>query len=192
MAAGAETPSVYEMGIPVCPAGWSVPYHANLLQRVPMNPCRDAVASDYLQKLHKVCLPVLLAEMDGEQVRQDWVGAAVPACPQAVQQEVIRRAFGENLARSVPRMGPRQFDEDARDLGVQVIDTRHVSGGLREILRAQVPTSKEVVDRHNQALISAAAAGGFALDDVERAGEDLAGAGGGSSSRLEAPSGCRR
>lgn len=100
-----EEPTVYELGIPVCPAEWSLPLHADVLQRVPMNPCRDAVASGYLSKLHRVCLPVLLPDMDGEQVRQDWVGAAAPACAKPVQQEVIRRAFGENLARSVPKMG---------------------------------------------------------------------------------------
>ncbi len=168
-----EEPTVYELGIPVCPAEWSLPLHADVLQRVPMNPCRDAVASGYLSKLHRVCLPVLLPDMDGEQVRQDWVGAAAPACAKPVQQEVIRRAFGENLARSVPKMGAREFDEDARDLGLQVIDTRHTSGGLREILQEHVPTSKDVVDHHNEKLVAAAAAGGFLLDDVERGDEKL-------------------
>jgi hypothetical protein len=150
-----------------------VPYHANVLQRVPMNPCRDAVASGYLAKLHRVCLPVLLPDMDEEQVLKDWVGQAAPACTQEIQKEVIRRAFGQNLARSVPKMGARQFDEDARDLGIQVIDSRHTSGGLRQILQEHVPTSKAVVDQHNQQLVTAAAAGGFTLDDVERGDEQL-------------------
>jgi anti-sigma regulatory factor (Ser/Thr protein kinase) len=161
-----EEPSVYEMGIPICPVEWDVPYNANVQQRVPMNPCRDAVASGYLVKLHRVCLPLLLAEMNSEQVRADWVGSAVPQCAQDIQKEVIRRGFGEDIARSVPPMGVRQFDEDARDIGKTVIDTRQTSGGFRQILQEHVPTTREVVNEHNQALISAAAAGGFAVADA--------------------------
>jgi len=56
---------------------------------------------------------VLLPVMEDQQIRDDWVGQVVPQCPQSVQQEVIRRAFGSNIARSVPAMGVRQFDEDA-------------------------------------------------------------------------------
>jgi hypothetical protein len=168
-----EQPTVYELGIPVCPAEWTAGFHSDIQQRVPMNPCRDAVASGYLQKLHRVCLPVLLPQMEGEEVRQDWVGAAVPHCQETVQKEVIRRAFGDNLARSVPKMGARQFDEDARDLGVQVIDTKQISGGFREVLQQHVPTSKALVDGHNQKLVEAAASGGFHLDDVERGEEKL-------------------
>ena len=59
-----------------------------------MNPCRDAVASGYLQRLHRACLPVLLAEMNDEQVRQDWVGTAVAQAGEGLQREVIRRGFG--------------------------------------------------------------------------------------------------
>jgi hypothetical protein len=182
-----EEPTVYELGIPVCPMDWgTVPYHANVLQRVPMNPCRDAVASGYLQKLHRSCLPTLLPEMDGQEVRQDWVGAAVPHCDDAVQKQVIDRAFGANIARSVPRMGVRQFDEDARDLGVQVIDTKQTSGGFREVLQQHIPTTRALVDQHNQNLVTAAASSRFTLDELEkgeaaqvRRRRDLIGAAGG-------------
>jgi hypothetical protein len=168
-----EDPAVYEMGIPVCDVGWTAPYHANVLQRIPMNPCRDAVASGYLQKLHRVCLPILLPEMNDEQVREDWVGVAVSHCPEPVQKEVIRLAFGENLARSVPKMGARQFDEDARDLGVQVIDTRQTSGGFRQVLQEHVLTSRDVVNQHDRNLLEAAAATHFSLDDVQRGDAQL-------------------
>ena len=167
-----ETPAVYELGIPVCPLEWSEPYHVNVLQRVPMNPCRDAVASGYLVRLHRSCLRVLLPQMDGERVRQDWVGNAVPHADEQVQQEVIRRGFGENVARSVPRMGVRQFDEDAREIGVTVIDTKQTSGGFRQVLQRHVPKTKEVVDRRDRELVAAAAGGGFKLDEVFDAAED--------------------
>jgi hypothetical protein len=105
--------------------------------------------------------------MSGEQLRQNWVGAAAPGCEPTVQKEVIRCAFGENLARSVHKMGARQFDEDARDMGVAIIDTRHTSGGLRQILQQYIPTSRQVVDQHNQCLVDAAASEGFNLVDLE-------------------------
>ncbi len=161
-----DLPMVYELGIPVCPVEWSQPYHVNVLQRVPMNPCRDAVASGYLTKLHRSCLPALLPQMSDEQVRQDWVGNAVPQCQGSVQQEVIRRGFGQNLARSVPKMGVRQYDEDAREIGINVIDTRQTSGGFRQILQEHIPTAKQAVDAHNHSLIQAAAESSFALDSA--------------------------
>ncbi len=165
-ATAGEEPTVYEMGIPICPVEWDVPYHANIRQRVPMNPCRDAVASGYLVKLHRAGLPLLLAEMNSEQVRADWVGSAVPQCADDIQKEVIRLGFGDDIARSVPPMGVRQFDEDAREIGKTVIDTRQTSGGFRQILQEHVPTTREVVNQHNHVLVTAAAAGGFAVADV--------------------------
>lgn len=171
LAAGEEA-YLYEMGIPVCPVDWSVPYHANVMQRVPMNPCRDAVASGYLLKLHKAALPVLLPELSDEQVRQDWVGSAAPHCDAQMQQEIISRGFGDNIARSVPKMGARQFDEDAREIGTTVIDTRQTSGGFRQILQQHVPTTRQVVEDHNRKLVQAAAAGSFAVGDVYKARDD--------------------
>jgi hypothetical protein len=167
-----EVPTVYEMGIPICPAEWDVPYHADVQHRVPMNPCRDAVASGYLVKLHRACLPLLLAEMNSEQIRADWVGSAVPQCDDTIQKEVIRRGFGDDIARSVPPMGVRQFDEDARDIGKTVIDTRQTSGGFRQILQEHIPTTREVVNQHNQNLVNAAAAGSFAVNDVYQSEDD--------------------
>ena len=71
-----EEPFIYEMGIPVALAEWTVPFHANILQRVPMNPNRDALASGYAKRIHAACLPALLAELDKDFVTADWVGAA--------------------------------------------------------------------------------------------------------------------
>jgi hypothetical protein len=164
--AAGEEPTVYELGIPVCPVQYDVPYHANVLQRVPMNPCRDAVASGYLTRLHRACLPTLLPELSSEQVRQDWVGNVAPHCPDEIQQQIITKGFGDNIARSVPKMGARQFDEDARDIGVDVIDTKQTSGGFRQILQDHVPTTRDFVVQHNRKLTATAVAGGFAIADA--------------------------
>lgn len=156
-----ETPTVYEMGIPVAPVEWTVPFHCNIQQRVPMNPNRDAVATGYPLKLHVACLPTLLALMDSETVRQDWVGNAGKKCAPVIKQQIITKAFGENIARSVPKMGARQFDEDARELGVEIIKTSQTSGGFREMLKELVPTAREVVQKDEVQKAAEATASGF-------------------------------
>lgn len=156
-----ETPTIYEMDIPVAAVEWDAPFHCDVQQRVPMNPNRDAVAAGYPLKLHVACLPALLEQMEGEMVRQDWVGTAGRRCEPAVQRRIIERAFGDNIARSVPAMGCRQFDEDARDLGVAIVNTAQTSGGFRDMLKAHVPSAREVVQHDEQAKAEVARAGAF-------------------------------
>jgi len=114
----------------------------------------------------------LLEEMDDESVRQDWVGLAAGQCRSEVQRRVIRLGFGRNIARSVPKMGSRQFDEDARDLGVSVVDIRQTSGGFRRMLQDHVPTTRQVVDQHDRELLTAAAGGGFSPAAVYKSQDD--------------------
>jgi len=166
-----ETSTIYEMGIPVAALDWSVPYHCDIQQRVPMNPNRDAVSSGYPLKLHIACLPTLLEGMDGDTVKQDWVGTAGRRCGEDVQRRIIERAFGQNIARSVPRMGSRHFDEDARDLGVQVINTAQTSGGFREMLKALVVSAKDVVRNDEQAKAKQAISDGFSIATAIAAGD---------------------
>ena len=166
-----ETPTIYEMGIPVAALEWSVPFHCDIQQRVPMNPNRDAVASGYALKLHVACLPTLLDGMDADTVKQDWVGTAGRRCDDSVQQQIISRAFGDNIARSVPRMGARHFDEDARDLGLQVINTAQASGGFREMLKAFVPSAQQVVRADERRKADQAHDSSFSVQDAMEAGD---------------------
>jgi hypothetical protein len=126
-----------------------------------MNPNRDAVSSGYPLKLHVACLPTLIEEMDAETIKQDWVGNAGRRCEEAVQRRIVERAFGQNIARSVPKMGARQYDEDARDLGVEIVNTAQTSGGFREMLKALVPSAMEVVRQDEKARAEQAAAAAF-------------------------------
>jgi hypothetical protein len=59
-----EIPTVYEIGIRVCPLEWDQPYHLDLAEQVPMNPNRYAVSVGYLTRVHRAALPVLVEEMD--------------------------------------------------------------------------------------------------------------------------------
>jgi hypothetical protein len=167
-----ETPFIFEMGIPVAPVEWTIDFHCDVQQRVPMNPNRDAVQSGYPLKLHTACLPTLLTAMAPETVKEDWVGTAGRKCEEAVQRQIIDQAFGTNIARSVPRMGERQFDEDARELGVVIVNTAQTSGGFREMLKAYVPSAMQVVRKDEEEKTTEAFASGFRLSDVLDSGDE--------------------
>lgn len=166
-----ETPTIYEMGIPVAAVDWTMPYHCDVQQRVPMNPNRDAVATGYPLKLHVACLPALLEQMDDAAVKDEWVGHAGRRCESEVQKRIIARAFGENIARSVPRMGERHFDEDARELGVEVVNTAQASSGFRDMLKVFVPSALEVVRRDEIARAERAGNHSFSIATARQSGD---------------------
>lgn len=161
-----ESAQIYEMGIPVCDAEWSLPYHLDVQQRVPMNPNRDAVATGYIAKLHKAVLPYLVDKMRDEDARADWVGSVLPTCEPKVQTQILEKGFGrlDTLVRSTPAMGVYQYDEDAREKGLKVLDTRQTSSGFADVIRQHVPTSKQVIADIEQARVTAAATGTFDLE----------------------------
>lgn len=168
---GDETAKIYEMGIPVADVEWTLPLHCDVQQRIPMNPNRDAVASGYAKKLHIACLPILLPYMDEDTVKQDWVGSAGVKCSEEIQKLVIEKAFGKNIARSVPKKGARQFDEDARELDIEIINTAQTSGGFREMLKQHVPTSKTVVEKDVLIKAVQAAELGFQAEQISEKDE---------------------
>jgi len=49
---------------------------------------------------------------------------------------------------------------------LNIIDARHTSGGFREILQQHVPTSKQLVDKHQLQRQAAAAGSGFTPDEA--------------------------
>ncbi len=142
-----ELPFIYEMGIPVASAEWSVPFHANILQRVPMNPNRDALASGYAKRIHAASLSTILPDLEKEEATADWVGSAGAKCDPKVQKDILDKAFGENAVRSVPNMGKRDYDHDAERTGAQIIKTSQMSGGFREMAREHLPSAKQRVER---------------------------------------------
>jgi hypothetical protein len=160
---------IYEMGIPICPIEWDISYHANVLQRVPMNPNRDAVMSGYPQKLHKACLEAVIDELNSEQARSSWVGDAASACKDPkLQKKVLTIAFGNNLARSVPSFGKFDHDADARELtNVKILDTKQLSGGFRELVKSHLPTSKELADKIYKEAATTAANNTVDLEDAK-------------------------
>jgi hypothetical protein len=161
-----EDAFIYEMGIPVASAEWTVPYHANVLQRVPMNPNRDALASGYAKGIHKTCLPTLLPELSEEEATADWVGSAGSVSAPEIQLEIITKAFGEDAVRSVPSMGKRDFDHDAERIGATIVKTAQMSSGFREMAKEHLPTAKETVIKAEVQAANNVSESGFQLSDV--------------------------
>lgn len=109
--------------------------------------------------------------MDEDTVKQDWVGSAGVKCSEEIQKLVIEKAFGKNIARSVPKKGARQFDEDARELDIEIINTAQTSGGFREMLKQHVPTSKTVVEKDVLIKAVQAAELGFQAEQISEKDE---------------------
>lgn len=165
-ASDGEEPFLFEMGIPIAPAEWTLPFHGNIQQRVPMNPNRDAFASGYATKIHSACLPVVLDDMSRDEVTADWVGPAGARCEPQVRREVIIKAFGETAVRAVPAMGKRDFNDDAMRFGAEIVHTSQMSSGFREMARVHLPSAKVHVDHVDQQRAEAAATQRFSPDTV--------------------------
>lgn len=149
-----QSPLIYEMGIPVCQINWDMPYHADVRQRVPMNPNRDSVMTNYDARLRRACLPTLLEELDEDQVKSSWIGEAASESTDAVQEIVVKKAFGENAVRFVQTSG-NKYDHNAsatEKVGSVIVDTRHMTGGFSALAKKHLPTAKAVVEIYNREL----------------------------------------
>ena len=162
-----ETPHIYEMGIPVAETEWTVPFHANIQQRVPMNPNRDALASGYARRIHTACLPTIVALLDAQELTADWIGAAGVEAEPEVQKAIVEQAFGPNAVRSVPAMGKRDFDDDAERNGASIVKTAQMSSGFREMAKAHLPTAREAVVKREVEIAEEIASTRFQVEDVE-------------------------
>jgi hypothetical protein len=161
-----EPTFIYEMGIPVASAEWSTPFHINVLQRVPMNPNRDALASGYAKAVHAQALPVLLPTLDQEAATADWVGAAGVMCEESVQQQLLVKAFGETAVRSVPTVGKRDFDDSAQRGGATIVKTGQMSAGFRQMAKDHLPSAKQHVEQAHAALVQQVSNATFQPDNV--------------------------
>lgn len=166
---------IFEMGIPVCPVEWDLPYHVNILQRVPMNPNRDAVMPGYANKIHRCCLASLIEELDSEQTRATWVGeAALQSQDPILQKKVLEKAFGQNLARAVPGFGKFDYNADAQEItGARILYTKQLSGGFRELAKLHLPTSKEVANKAQKHAAEMAATNKVNLDHAQEEANKL-------------------
>ncbi len=90
-----ETPSIYEMGIPVVETGDK--WHYNIFQKVPLNADRDNVTPAYLREVRTLVLNEMYREVTKEDATESWVRDASEdedVSPAAIEHVVTQR-FGE-------------------------------------------------------------------------------------------------
>ena len=149
-----EVPLIHEMGIPVCPVEWPERYHCDVLQRVSMNPNRDAAVAGYAGKLRTACFPTLLKEFDRDRALAPWTWEAATNLPYEMLdrrdqmfRDLVRIAYGEKVVRSTPPHGRYDFDATAKEMGYSVVQVDSTHFDLRSVLRNVTLTSEEAVKK---------------------------------------------
>lgn len=91
-----ETPTLYEMGIPVVELDGDDPWHVNVMQRVPLNTDRDNVTPAYLRTLRVAVLNVAHGRMTPESAKAVWATEASEdeRCEQEAVETVLTHRFG--------------------------------------------------------------------------------------------------
>lgn len=92
-----ETPSLFELGIPVVETGDR--FHVDVAQRVPLNFDRDNVTPGYLAQVRALVLEHMAPRLDSEDVNSTWVRHALQShgadLPTDVVSRVLDLRFGE-------------------------------------------------------------------------------------------------
>lgn len=90
-----ESPTLYELGIPVMPLDCK--WHVNVQQKVPLTMERDSVPPSYLRDISALIVNELHASLNAEEATANWVTEGVgskDATPEAVTK-VMDLRFGE-------------------------------------------------------------------------------------------------
>lgn len=70
-----ESPTIYEMGVPVVECG--LPWHVNVAQKVPLSFDRDNVPPAYLARVRALVLELMHAQLDTAHANDTWVRDAI-------------------------------------------------------------------------------------------------------------------
>lgn len=128
-----ETPSIYEMGIPVVETGDK--YHIDVRQKVPMSLERDNVTPSYLQTLRVLVMNATFSRLSTEDCNQVWAKAAVGdsrVADDAVRTSATLR-FGEKRVSFDP--SDVEANSTASYQGYTVVHGRSCSAGEWDNMR---------------------------------------------------------
>lgn len=92
-----ETPTIYEMGIPVVELD-SGKWHINVQQKIPLNMNRDNVTPAYLSQLQVSVLNETVDLLNEKDVTEDWVTQASgdERCSDEAVENVVTSKYGED------------------------------------------------------------------------------------------------
>jgi hypothetical protein len=97
-----ETPSLYEMGLPVVETGDR--WHVNVAQKVPLNKDRNNVPPRYLRAVRTLVLNEMHERLSEADANEDWVRQAgsSPDCSEEAIKKVLTLRFGDKFAAFDP------------------------------------------------------------------------------------------
>jgi hypothetical protein len=138
-----EVPHLFELGLPIEPL--SLPWHADVQQRIPLAAERDAARDPYKPDLCALVFEALAAELTKSELEQRWVAQVLGRYE--LSEETIR-AYARKMfpARAVLSAGGR-IDDRARQLGAKVVELRGVPAGFADQLASVLETADEFVER---------------------------------------------
>jgi hypothetical protein len=107
-----ETPTLYEMGLPVVETGDR--YHYSVQMRVPLSMDRDNVTPGYLAQVRAVVLEHMADHLDAQDVNETWVKDAMQThgadLPGSVVERVLDLRFGDRRVA----FDPSDIESNAR------------------------------------------------------------------------------
>lgn len=124
-----ETPSLFELGIPVVETGDK--WHVNVMQKVPLNVDRDNVTPGFLRLVRVAVLNELHQRLTDEDTTEAWVNEATSDgdCSDAAAETFRVKRFGEkSLAFDA---SDSEANKRATAAGFTVIPSRGLTAGQR-------------------------------------------------------------
>ena len=116
--------TLYEMGIPIQPI--AIPYHVDVMQKVPMPPNRDTVSDAYLKQLYTIVLNQMHTQMETEAFADAWVKTAIEnnRISEPAVKQTIKQRYGDKV---VTWSSDTDANMKAIDNGYQVLHPRTMS-----------------------------------------------------------------
>lgn len=150
-----ETPSLFEMGVPVQP--WNVPWHCDVAQRVPLGEGRDAAPERYVLTVKATLLEAMIhSYLDRRDLRGDWVQDVIARWP--IKSGLLDAYVSKVFPRGSVLGGTSRANDRAKQLGAHIVDSRTVSHGAWMALARVIETADDYVRRRSSE---------FGGDDVE-------------------------
>lgn len=95
-----ETPTIFEMGIPVCSHAGD--HHIDVCQVVPLGMERDSVTPTYARRLYALVLEAVIDQLDETQTSASWVTQGMDRAKSEVVAKTVEKRFGPDAVAFTP------------------------------------------------------------------------------------------
>ncbi len=145
-----EEPHLFEMGVPV--QRWSVPWHVDVGQRIPLNDARDSAPERFVLAVKATLLEAMLHRyLDRRDLRADWVNDVIARWPvtTTLLDAYVSKVFpkGSVLGATAADIASLAADDRARQLGAHIVEAASLSHGAYVALGRVLETSADFVAR---------------------------------------------